>query len=473
MAMTARRARTVFVCRECGTESLKWMGRCPGCEAWNTMVEEVAVASESVRTALSAPIASRPVALSEVMGETEERRPVGFAEFDRVLGGGIVPGSLVLLGGDPGVGKSTLLLQVATAYASIWDDVLYVSAEESAKQVTMRARRLGALCPRLYVVGETDLEAILAHIDAMRPGLVVIDSIQTISYAGLSSTPGSVAQTRACTHEIMRMAKSLGIAVFLVGHVNKTGALAGPKVLEHAVDVVLGFEGERYTTFRLLRATKNRYGSTHELGVFNMSDRGLEEVANPSACFLAERPKGEPGSAVVACMEGTRPLLVEIQALVGPAPFGGTPRRQTSGVDRNRSAIVLAVLEKRAGLALQSYDVYISVAGGLTVDEPAVDLGIALAVASSFRGRPVAEDTVVFGEVGLAGELRSVGHCDRRVVESQKLGFRRCIVPRGARIEDPADLTLVPVGRLTQALEAALIDGEADTGLERSRTDCR
>jgi DNA repair protein RadA/Sms len=456
--MPARRARTVYACRECGAESVKWMGRCPSCEAWNSLEEEVAAAGQPAAGSLLPGLtASRPMPLAEAIAEQEERRPVGCAEFDRVLGGGIVPGSLALLGGDPGVGKSTLLLQVARAYAVAWDEVLYVSAEESARQVTMRASRLGALCPELYVLSETDLEAILAHVHAMRPGLVVIDSIQTISSAAVGSAPGSVAQTRACTHEIMRMAKALGVAVFLVGHVNKQGALAGPKVLEHAVDVVLEFAGERHTSFRLLRAAKNRYGSTHELGVFHMSDRGLEEVPNPSAVFLAERPSGAPGSAVVACMEGTRPVLVEIQALVGPAPFGGTPRRQTSGVDRNRVAIILAILEKRLGLSLQSYDVYISVAGGLVVDEPAADLGMALAVASSFRGRAIAPDTVVFGEVGLAGELRRVGHAGRRVAEARKLGFRRCIVPQGAQVEQVAGIELTEVGRLTQALEAALV----------------
>jgi DNA repair protein RadA/Sms len=378
------------------------------------------------------------------------------AEFDRVMGGGLVTGSLILLGGDPGVGKSTLLLQVAEAYATRWGDALYVSAEESARQLRLRASRLGVQCERLSVLNETNLDNIMACAESIRPGLMVVDSIQAIATGGVDSVPGSVTQTRACTYALMQLAKTRAITVILVGHVNKQGALAGPKVLEHAVDVVLGFEGERHTAYRLLRAVKNRYGSTNELGVFNMTEAGLEQVTNPSALFLSERPEGAPGSVVVACMEGSRPLLVEIQALVGPAPFGGTPRRQTAGVDRNRAAIVLAVLEKRAGLQLQSHDVYINVAGGLTVDEPAADLGIALAVASSFKGRQIEPHTAVFGEIGLVGELRRVSHAERRLNEALKLGFHRCIMPDSISVKRAGAIEMAAVKSLTEALQRAL-----------------
>ncbi|MGI6609588.1 MAG: DNA repair protein RadA [Limnochordia bacterium] len=445
--MASRRARTTFVCVDCGAESMKWMGRCPTCQAWNTLEER----NEKV-----GPAPASPHTLSKLVSEDEERKPIEVPEFDRVMGGGLVTGSLVLLGGDPGVGKSTLLLQVAEAYAKRWGEALYVSAEESARQLRLRASRLGVASTQLSVLNETDLGTILAYVEAARPGLVVIDSVQAISMTGIDSVPGSVAQTRACTYALMQVAKTHGITIVLVGHVNKQGALAGPKVLEHAVDVVLSFEGERHTAYRMLRAVKNRYGSTNELGVFSMNERGLEEVANPSALFLAERPEGAPGSVVVACMEGSRPLLVEIQALVGPAPYGGTPRRQTAGVDRNRAAIVLAVLEKRAGVQLQAHDVYISVAGGLAVDEPAADLGIALAVASSFKGRHVEPHTVVFGEIGLVGELRRVSHAERRLNEARKLGFRRCILPSGVSVRQPDGIDLVPVARLTQALQTVL-----------------
>jgi DNA repair protein RadA/Sms len=424
------------------------MGRCPICQAWNSLEEK----AES-KAALP-PL--HPYTLSQLTEDDEDRKPVGVAEFDRVMGGGLVSGSLVLLGGEPGVGKSTLLLQVADAYAKIWGEALYVSAEESARQLRLRASRLGISSARLSVLNETKLDRIISCVEALRPGLVVIDSIQAISTDDIDSVPGSVTQTRACTYALMQLAKSHAVTIVLVGHVNKQGALAGPKVLEHAVDVVLSFEGERHTAYRLLRAAKNRYGSTNELGVFHMAESGLEEVTNPSALFLSERPEGAAGSVVVACMEGSRPLLVEIQALVSPAPYGGTPRRQTSGVDRNRAAIILAVLEKRAGMQLQSHDVYISVVGGLAVDEPAADLGIALAVASSFKGRHVEPRTVVFGEIGLVGELRQVRHTDKRLTEARKLGFQRCILPGSLSVKRSDMIDLVPVNRLTEALQAGL-----------------
>jgi DNA repair protein RadA/Sms len=426
---------------------MKWMGRCPICQAWNTLEEKGDKTD-------SPPV--RPYSLSQLAEDDEERKPIEIAEFDRVMGGGLVSGSLVLLGGEPGVGKSTLLLQVAESYARIWGEALYVSAEESARQLRLRASRLGISSARLSVLNETKLDRIISCVESASPGLVVIDSIQAVSTDDVDSVPGSVTQTRACTYALMQLAKTHAITIVLVGHVNKQGALAGPKVLEHAVDVVLSFEGERHTAYRLLRAIKNRYGSTNELGVFHMGEGGLEEVTNPSALFLSERPEGAPGSVVVACMEGSRPLLVEIQALVGPTPYGGTPRRQTSGVDRNRAAIILAVLEKRAGMQLQSHDVYISVVGGLAVDEPAADLGIALAVASSFKGRHVEPRTIVFGEIGLAGELRRVRHTDRRLNEARKLGFQRCILPGGFSVRQSDTIDLLPVDRLTEALQAGL-----------------
>jgi DNA repair protein RadA/Sms len=449
------RTRTTYICRSCGAESAKWMGRCPECEAWNTLEEEVTAKEQAGNLNRSSTMA-QPIPLAESLADSEVRRSLGFPEFDRVLGGGVVAGSLILLGGDPGVGKSTLLLQAAHRFSRKWGSVLYVSAEESARQVQLRAARLGVLSDKLYVLSENDIEVIINQIIAMRPELVIIDSIQTVASPQITSVPGSVNQTRACTHEVMQVAKALGIPVFLVGHVNKSGALAGPKVLEHAVDVVLAFEGERHTPYRLLRAVKNRYGSTHELGVYTMEGTGLVEVSNPSAFFLAERPEAASGSVIVACMEGTQPLLVEIQALVSTTPFGGTPRRQASGVDRNRVSIVLAVLEKRANMPLQTCDVYINVAGGLTVDEPAVDLGIACAVASSLRGVPVNHDTVVFGEIGLAGELRSVRYSEKRIAEAEKLGFTKCVLPNATRIRQPVRMTLEPAVELVQALNKVL-----------------
>ncbi len=429
--------------------------------AWNTLVEAKPAVGPAAPTGTRK---TEPVPMAQMAGAEEERQAVGMPEFDRVLGGGVVAGSVVLLGGEPGVGKSTLLLQAAQAYALRRGPVLYISAEESVRQVQARARRLGAVADRLFVLNETDLEAILGQLAALQPALVVVDSIQTISHASVSSAPGSIAQVTACAQEMMQVAKQTGSAFLLVGHVNKAGALAGPKVLEHAVDVVLSLEGDKHTPYRLLRAGKNRFGSTHELGVFTMGSQGMVEVANPSACFLAERPAGVPGTAVVACMEGMRPVLVEVQALVSPAPFGGTPRRQMAGVERNRAAIVLAVLEKRAGLQLQAQDVYINVAGGLSVDEPAADLGIALAIASSYRGIPLARQAVVFGEIGLAGELRSVGQAGRRMAEAAALGFTTCIMPRREAAGDPGPMKVVAVARLSQALAVALTDKQEGAG---------
>ena len=468
--MSERRERAVFVCQECGYESTKWLGRCPGCAAWNSLVEERAALPAGAgrrrpgaagESAGRAP-ASGAVPIADVALDEAVRRRTGLAEVDRVLGGGIVPGSLILIGGDPGVGKSTLALAVAhhvAARAASGPDarpVLYVSGEESVRQTKMRAARLGVDAPNLLVLAETDLDQIIAQVDRIRPSLVVVDSIQTVYRADITAAPGSVAQIRECTGDLLRIAKTdAGPAVLVIGHVTKEGAIAGPRVLEHMVDTVLYFEGERHHAYRVLRATKNRFGSTNEIGVFAISGRGLAEVADPSARFLAERPAGASGSAVVCAVEGTRPLLLEVQGLVTRTPFG-MPRRTAAGVDYNRLLLLLAVLEKRAGLHLSAHDVYVSVAGGVRVDEPAADLGVALAVASSHRDRPVDPAAVAVGEVGLGGEVRAVSQIDRRIAEAAKLGFRRVVAPRAnlAGLDDaPAGIELAGVEHVAEALE--------------------
>lgn len=385
----------------------------------------------------------------------ETRQPTGFAEFDRVLGGGAVAGSVVLVGGDPGIGKSTLLLQTAERAARAGGRVLYASAEESVLQIKLRAERLGAASPLLFLLAEVDLEAIIEAARRLHPAMLIVDSIQTVHRGDVPSAPGSVAQVRECTSALIRLAKDEGVATFIVGHVTKEGTLAGPRVLEHLVDTVLAFEGDRHHAYRILRATKNRFGSTNEIGVFEMAGRGLVEVSNPSAAFLSERPEAAPGSAVVCAIEGTRSLLVEIQALTVPTSFG-MPRRTAAGVDYNRLLVLLAVLERRGGLQLSGQDVYASVAGGISVDEPAADLGIAAAVASSLRNRVVDPRTVVVGEVGLAGEVRAIPQVEKRLAEAARLGFNRAVVPRIESLKGPADLELVRVGDLTEALRALL-----------------
>jgi DNA repair protein RadA/Sms len=476
--------RTVFVCQECGYESTKWLGRCPGCSAWNSLIEErVGPPAGGRRLGLGrepglpggAAAPGRPraaadaVPIAEVVLDDAVRRRTGLAEVDRVLGGGVVPGSLVLIGGDPGVGKSTLALAIAHHMAVPRADgavppepvrdpcpVLYVSGEESVRQTKMRAARLGIDAPSLLVLAETDLDQIVAQVDRIRPSLVVVDSIQTVYRADITAAPGSVAQIRECTGDLLRVAKTDGgPAVLVIGHVTKEGAIAGPRVLEHMVDTVLYFEGERHHAYRVLRATKNRFGSTNEIGVFAMSGRGLTEVADPSALFLAERPAGASGSAVVCAVEGTRPLLLEVQGLVTRTPFG-MPRRTAAGIDYNRLLLLLAVLEKRAGLHLSAHDVYVSVAGGVRVDEPAADLGVALAVASSYRDRPVDAVAVAIGEVGLGGEVRAVSQIDRRIAEAAKLGFRRVVAPRANLAgldETPAGVEISGVEDVAEALE--------------------
>lgn len=442
------KSRLQYVCQACGYASPKWLGRCPACGEWNSLVEEVA---GEVGSQPPAPPAV-PVAMTEVVSTSQPRMATGSAELDRVLGGGLVPGSLVLIGGDPGIGKTTLLTQACRNLAEAGYLVLYVSGEESAAQVKLRADRLGIATPKLLLLAEANLEAILGACKLEHPQVVVVDSIQTVVKPGLSSAPGSVGQVRECTADLMRLAKDQTICVLIVGHVTKEGQLAGPRVLEHIVDTVLYFEGDRHHAYRIIRATKNRFGSTNEIGVFEMRETGLRDVLNPSAAFLSERAAEAPGSAVVCALEGTRPLLVEVQALVTPTVFG-MPRRTVAGVDYNRTVVLLAVLEKRAGMALASHDVYVSVAGGVNVDEPAIDLGVAAAVASSLRGRPVDPTAVAIGEIGLGGELRMVPQLEKRTLEAARLGFRRCIAPALAAELQVAGIELVPVSQVASALQ--------------------
>lgn len=427
------KVKTKFVCQSCGSESVKWLGRCPGCGEWNSLVEEVETRA-SARVPIAAARSAKAMRIDQIPSQIEQRIKTGISECDWVLGGGIVPGSLVLIGGDPGIGKSTLLLQLAQAIATAGRRVLYVSGEESAAQLKLRAERLATTHSELYVLAETDLDAALMAVEKMEPEFLIIDSIQTVYRPDLSSAPGSVAQVRECTGALLRLAKTLNIATFIVGHVTKDGMLAGPRMLEHMVDAVLYFEGERHHMYRVLRAVKNRFGSTNELAIFEMKEEGLVQVPNPSEMFLSERSEHTPGSAVVAALEGSRPLLLEVQALVAPTGFG-TPRRMATGADHNRMNMVLAVLERRVGLNLQSSDAYVNIAGGVRIDEPAADLGVALALVSSFRDRPLAQGDVFVGEVGLTGEVRSVARLEQRVREAEKLGFRRCFVPaQGLRL---------------------------------------
>jgi len=453
--MEKSRSRTIYVCQQCGKESLKWLGRCPNCQQWNTFVEQrVATSSSPLRT-LSPE--SLPQELSRVVAEATDRIPLPLAEFNRVLGGGLVAGSLVLIGGEPGIGKSTLLLQVSALAAQSRGKVVYVSGEETLHQIKLRAERLGVKGDNLYLLAETDVELILEQIKLLQPSLVVIDSIQTVYLTELDTAPGSVAQVRECTLRLMRWAKLSAVPVFVTGHVTKDGTIAGPRVLEHIVDVVLYLEGESFSAYRLLRSVKNRFGSTNEVGIFEMKEQGLVEVDNPSRAFLSQRWGEAVGSAVVPTLEGSRPLLVEVQALTNPTSFG-LPRRTANGVDFGRLLLIAAVLSKRVGLRLGNQDIMVNVTGGLKVGEPAADLGIALAVASSFRDTGVDPQLAVVGEVGLSGELRAVSQLDRRVAEAARLGFKRCLVPKaGARISAPRDIELVPVSTLREAVGVGLV----------------
>lgn len=443
------KAKTVFVCKECGNESAKWMGKCPGCGTWNSMIEEVIEKNSDARVKKRV----SPVLIKEVSTEEGERTSSGSGELDRVLGGGIVKGSLVLCGGEPGIGKSTLLLQVAK-FAAGMGKVLYVSGEESDKQIKLRAERLNAVSDALYVLNETDLDAILDAIELLKPSFVVADSIQTLYSSNLTSAPGSVGQVRECTLKFMEMAKSKGVTVFIVGHVTKEGAIAGPRVLEHMVDCVLYFEGERHQSYRIVRAVKNRFGSTNEIGVFEMTDTGLVDVPNPSLMLLSGRPVDAPGSAIVCSVEGTRPILAEIQALVSKSSFA-IPKRMASGVDYNRVSLIMTVLEKRMGLHLGDHDAYVNVTGGIKLDESATDLAVACAIASSFRNTPLPADMAFFGEVGLTGEIRTVTQASRRIAEIKKMGFKRCMLPFDClgSIDKCDGIELLAVRSLTDALE--------------------
>lgn len=426
------KVRTVYICQSCGYQSSKWLGRCPECEQWSSFVEERTTASGRRQQGRGEKSAARPVAITEVSADEGERLPTGLEELDRVLGGGVLPGMVVLVGGDPGIGKSTLLLQIAGNMSRVGHAVLYVSGEESAKQTRLRADRVSALAERLLILPDTSLERILDHIDQLRPRLVVVDSVQTLSSEQLQSGAGSISQVRDATGRLVEIAKTYGIATFLVGHVTKDGALAGPKVLEHMVDCVLYFEGDASHAFRILRAAKNRFGSVNEIGVFEMDKDGLREVRNPSQLFLSERPENTSGSVVVCTLEGTRPLLIEVQALASPSPLA-MPRRVSTGFDVNRVALLIAILEKRVGLHLHGEDVYLNVAGGIRVTEPAVDLGVAAAIASSFRDRPLDPRTVIMGEVGLGGEIRAIPHLEARLREAEKLGFQHAVIPEPNR----------------------------------------
>lgn len=455
------KTRTMFVCQQCGSEQPKWSGRCPDCGEWNSFVESVvtrAAPTVSAQARIEG-TGNRPTPISQVQNENFTRMIVPGEEFNRVLGGGIVPGSLVLIGGDPGIGKSTLLLQQVAAELALWGDkpVLYVSGEESPQQIKMRATRLDLNPDRLLLLSETDLEAILAQIEVVQPGLVIIDSIQAVYLPELTSGPGSVSQVRECTARLMRLAKMRNIPMFLVGHVTKEGAIAGPRVLEHMVDVVLYLEGDRFHQYRLLRGVKNRFGSTNEVGVFEMGNEGMIEVSNPSAAFLAERSHGAPGASVAVTLEGTRPILVEVQALTSETAYG-LPRRTANGIDLNRLLLLTAVLTKRAGMGLSNQDIFVNIVGGLKITEPAIDLSVAAAVASSYRDVEVDPTAVLIGEIGLSGELRSVSQLDRRLQEAAKLGFKRAIYPPAHRkIVLPSGLKGLSVGTVQEAIEAALV----------------
>ncbi|MFH1156093.1 MAG: DNA repair protein RadA [Pseudomonadota bacterium] len=429
-----KKDKTVFKCQACGHTSPQWMGRCPECGTWDTFVAETLVATGQGSRLPRA--GARPVPISSVVFEEDPRTLTGIHEFDRVLGGGIVSGSLILIGGDPGIGKSTLMLQALSTLATAGKKALYITGEESLKQIRMRAMRLGAESTPMLVASETDLDTILAMLDAEHPDVVVIDSIQTVYHPDSSSTPGSVSQIQGACIRLMNVAKQTGIPMFLVGHVTKVGAIAGPRIMEHMVDTVLYFEGDRSHVFRILRAVKNRFGSTNEIGVFEMKEKGLAQVPNPSAVFLSERSVNAPGSVVTASMEGTRPILVEIQGLASSSGYG-TPRRTVLGLDNNRVALIAAVMEKRLGINLSGLDIFMNVAGGVKVQEPAVDLGIAVALASSFLDRPVPEGTTVIGEIGLTGEIRAVSHAEARIKEAAKMGFTRCLVPHNSLKQVP------------------------------------
>ena len=450
------KVKTTFFCQECGMESPKWIGKCPGCGEWNTMVEELKATKEQERRGfVTNDVMTKPQKLQAIETKEEVRIHTSMSELDRVLGGGIVKGSLVLCGGEPGIGKSTLLLQTAHDLASRNISVLYVSGEESPRQIKLRGERLGVVSQELYIYSETDLNLIERQIEQLKPQFVIIDSIQTIHRPEITSAPGSVSQVRECTAGLMKLAKLGNIPIFIVGHVTKDGNIAGPRMLEHMVDTVLYFEGERHHTYRILRAVKNRFGSTNEIGIFDMKEAGLEEVINPSEVFLEDRVHGLPGTAIMAGVEGTRPILVEIQSLLTPTSFGN-PKRMASGVDLNRLSLILAVLEKRMGFFLQNQDTYVKVTGGVKVDEPAVDLAIVASIVSSYKDKMTPSGDVYVGEVGLTGEIRRVSRIEERIKEAKKLGFIRAIIPKknlsGWKV--PKGIEVIGVETIADAIKA-------------------
>lgn len=447
--------KTVFVCSQCGYETAKWLGKCPACGEWNTL-EEMTLRDEKQTVSSLRPKAyQEPVAVCDIDLNADKRIGTGIGELDRVLGGGVVIGSLVLVAGEPGIGKSTLLLQTCRNIAQN-QTVLYVTGEESLAQIRMRAGRIGVMTQNLMILPETDLDSIFAAANNLNPAVLIVDSIQTINSSTSTSMPGSISQVRESTLQLMQYAKQSGVSTFLVGHVNKDGGIAGPKVLEHMVDTVLYFEGEKYAAHRMLRAAKNRFGSTNEIGMFEMSQSGLQEISNPSAALIAGRPEDSTGSSIVCMLEGTRPLLAEVQGLVTKTAYGAA-RRMAAGIDYNRAVLLLAILEKRAGLMLSNYDAYINVVGGLRIDEPASDLAVVVAVASSYLEQPVNKQTAIFGEVGLSGEIRAVSGVEQRLREIYRLGFHRCILPESGQgeLDLPDDLEIVPVRDVKTAIKEA------------------
>lgn len=448
--------KTRYVCQNCGYENPKWLGKCPECLQWNTFVEEIeekTIAKSQVSSLLNT--SSKPVNIGAISSNNEERFSTMIPELDRVLGGGLIPGTMVLVGGDPGIGKSTLLLQVSNNLANSSKKVLYISGEESENQIKNRAKRLDVDSENLYIYTENNLALIEAQVDHFKPEIIIVDSVQTMINPDINSAPGTVSQIKEVTSKFMKISKTKDITSFIVGHVTKEGSLAGPKLLEHMVDTVLYFEGERYNTYRLLRAVKNRFGSTNELGVFEMKSKGLVELANPSKVLISEKPKDVSGSVIVSTVEGTRSMLLELQSLVAPTNFG-YPRRTTTGVDNNRVALILAVLEKVVGMQVQNHDVFINIVGGLKINEPSMDLGIALSIASSFRNIAIDSDVVVTGELGLTGEIRTVSFIEKRIIECQKLGFKKIVIPKGNYLEEfkkeYKGIAIIPVSNLRQAI---------------------
>lgn len=453
----ANKSKSVYICSECGYESVKWYGKCPQCSEWNTMEEQIPVNfSSSTRSKFSKVTIESVKKLNEIDSNIEKRLYTNIKEFDRVLGGGIVEGSLVLLSGDPGIGKSTILLQICQSLGKS-KKVLYISGEESARQIKLRANRLNVDSEGLYILAHTDVATIVETIKSEKPDVVIIDSIQTMVLDGISSSAGSITQVRECTNVFMHLAKSLGIPIFVVGHVNKDGAIAGPKVLEHIVDTVLYFEGERNYSYRILRSAKNRFGSTNEIGVFEMTQEGLKEVENPSMLMLSGRPKNTSGTCVACTMEGSRPILAEVQGLVTASGFG-TPRRMSTGFDYNRMSMIIAVLEKRAGFFFNGMDTYLNVVGGLKLYEPAADLSVAMSLVSSLKDCVLNENTLAFGEIGLAGEIRAVNNCEQRIVEAQRLGFTKCVIPfhnyKSLSNSLKVSMDIVPVRTIRAAFDA-------------------